>query len=196
MNEARDRAYEVALSDGDGDLDGIMRLQRANLEATLGTEAALRDGFVTVVHTREALAAMHALAPSVVVKDKGSGEVIAYAIVMPVECRAFVPVLDEMFEKLGQLDLGGARIYIMGQICIAREWRGQGIFEALYDAHRRWFADRWDLCVTDVALRNTRSLRAHERVGFKRLLEYRDAQDEWAMIALDLRQPAARVGNC
>lgn len=182
-------AYEVALSDGAADLDGIMRLQRDNLEATLGTQEAEREGFVTVVHTREALQAMHALCPSVVAKRRDTGEVIAYALVMPVECRAFVPVLDEMFAKLATLDLGGARVYIMGQVCVAQGWRGRGIFEALYDAHRRVFADRWDLCVTDVALRNRRSLRAHERVGFRRLLEYRDAQDAWAMIALDLRAP-------
>lgn len=180
--------WEIALSDGDRDLDGIMRLQRDNLEATLGTEAAEREGFVTVVHTREALTAMHSLCPSVVARRRDTGEVLAYAIVMPVECRAFVPVLDEMFAKLATLDLGGARVYIMGQVCIARLWRGRGIFEALYDAHRRYFADRWDLCVTDVAVRNTRSLRAHERVGFRRLLTYRDAQDEWAMIALGLRE--------
>lgn len=40
--------------------------------------------------------------------------------------------------------------------------------------------------MTDVALRNTRSLRAHERVGFERLLTYTDATDTWAMIALRL----------
>lgn len=175
----------IGLSDGEADLEGVLRLQRENLEVTVGADEAASQGYVTVVHTREALAAMHAIAPSVVARAP-SGEVVAYALVMPVECRPFVPILEPMFAKLAGLDLGGARVYIMGQVCVAKAWRGLGLFDALYAAHRALFKDRWDLCVTDVALRNTRSLRAHERVGFERLLTYTDATDTWAMIALRL----------
>lgn len=179
---ARPVPVVIDLSDGDRDLDGILALQRANLAAQVGPEEAAREGFVTVVHTRQALEAMHALCPSVVARC--GGEVVGYAIVMPLECRAFVPVLDSLFDKLATLPLGDARVYIMGQVCVAKPHRGRGLFAALYDAHHQHFRDRWDLCVTDVAVRNGRSLRAHEKVGFEHLLTYDDATDRWAMIGL------------
>lgn len=176
----------VGLSDGAGDLDGILALQRQNLEATVGSEVALRDGFVTVRHTREDLQAMHTIAPSVVAK--AGDTLVGYALTMPLACGPIVPVLAPLFDKIGELApaLGVAldRVYVMGQVCVAEAHRGRGVFDALYAGHRRLFADRWDLCVTDVALRNGRSLRAHERVGFERLATYTDATDTWAMIGL------------
>lgn len=187
---------EIGLSDGAGDLDGIMALQRANLETTVGPERAARDGFVTVVHTRGALEAMHALCPSTVAKLGDA--VVAYALVMPLECRAFVPILEPMFALLATLELApnatsaprpiaDVATYVMGQICIAPTHRGTGLFDALYAAHRTHYAARWELCVTDVATRNTRSLRAHERVGFQRLATYADATDTWALLGWWLR---------
>jgi RimJ/RimL family protein N-acetyltransferase len=90
-----------------------------------------------------------------------------------------------MFERLELL--GVTRYYIMGQICVARPYRGQGVFDALYRAHRDHLDARYDRCVTEVATRNTRSMRAHARVGFQTLETYRDATDEWALIAWDWR---------
>jgi GNAT superfamily N-acetyltransferase len=189
-------AVTIGLANGESDLDGIIALQRANLEVTVGAESAARDGFVTVVHSREVLAAMHAICPSVVAKV--GDEVVAYALVMPFECRPFVPILEPMFALLETLDLAPsaevpprpiARVpsYVMGQVCVAPAHRGTGLFDALYEAHREHFAGRWELCVTDVATRNTRSLRAHERVGFQRLATYTDATDTWVMVGLWLR---------
>jgi len=186
----------VGLSNGESDLDGVIALQRANLEVAVGAERAARDGFVTVVHTREVLAAMHAICPSVVARV--GDEVVAYALVMPFEFRPSLPILEPMFALLETLELSPSeevaprRIsevpsYVMGQVCVAPAHRGTGLFDALYAAHREHFAARWELCVTDVATRNTRSLRAHERVGFKRLATYTDASDTWAMVGLWLR---------
>lgn len=184
----------IGFSNGTTDLDGIIALQRANLETTVGPDEARREGYVTVVHTREALEAMHALCPSIVAR---AGDlVVGYALVMPVECRAFVPILEPMFEQLAGLEaLRDKRYYVMGQVCIARPHRGRGLFDALYAAHRAWLADRWDLCVTDVAVRNQRSMRAHERVGFTRLATYTDATDTWALIAMPLGGGSERPGE-
>lgn len=181
---APDRVASVGLADGGADLDGILALQRANLESSLAPDEAAREGYVTVVHTRAALEAMHAIQPSIVARV--GHELVGYALVMPVECRPLVPILEPMFAKLAELNIDIRRTYIMGQVCIAKPWRGTGLFDAMYAAHRRLFKDRWDLCVTDVALRNTRSLRAHERVGFERLTTYTDASDTWAMVGLRL----------
>ncbi|QSQ22017.1 GNAT family N-acetyltransferase [Pyxidicoccus parkwayensis] len=171
------------------ELQQILHLQAANLRDHVSSEQAKREGFVTVAHTLDVLEQMHALAPSVIAKD---GDTLAgYALVMPVEARAFVPILEPMFQLFETLSwrgrsLGDYRYYVMGQICVAEAYRGQGVFDALYRQHRESYGTRFDCTVTEVATRNTRSMRAHTRAGFEVLKTYRDDTDEWAVIALPL----------
>ena len=51
------------------------------------------------------------------------------------------------------------------------------------------YRGHYDFTVTEVAERNTRSLRAHERVGFQTLHTYPDALagEVWRVIVLDFR---------
>ena len=175
------------------ELERILQLQAVNLRDHVSPEQAAREGFVTVAHTLDVLERMHALAPSVIAKD---GERLAgYALVMPVEARTFVPILEPMFQLLETLSWRGRplreyRYYVMGQVCVAETYRGQGVFDALYREHRASYGARFDCTVTEVATRNTRSMRAHTRVGFERIATYQDATDEWAVIALGLRDGA------
>ncbi len=175
------------------ELEQILQLQAANLRDCVTPEQAAQEGFVTVAHTLDVLEKMHALAPSVIAKD--GDRVAGYALVMPVEARAFVPILEPMFQLFEALSWRGRPLhehayYVMGQICVAGEYRGQGVFDALYREHRASYASRFDCTVTEVATRNTRSMRAHARVGFETLKTFRDATDEWAVMALPLRDSA------
>ncbi len=74
---------------------------------------------------------------------------------------------------------------MVGQICVGKPWRGQGVFDLLYRAHRDQLRGRYDFVITEVATRNARSMRAHERVGFETIERYRDATDEWALMRWD-----------
>ena len=182
---------EVGLSRAPEDLDAILRLQRANLERTVGPDEAARDGFVTVVHTREILEHMHALAPSIAAR--AGDELVGYALAMPLECAPEIPVLDPMFVQLEVMEYQGKplrshRMYVMGQACVARSHRGTGVFDALYAGHREHYAGRFDLLVTEVAVRNARSLRAHLRVGFVTVGHYMGGGEEWAVVALPLAE--------
>jgi ribosomal protein S18 acetylase RimI-like enzyme len=172
--------FEVGRVGDDRDLQGILELQRRNLPRTLDAHTAAEQGFVTVEHDLDVLRRMHQLEPSIVAR--GGGTIAGYALVMPVACRSFIPVLEPMFDRLEGLR---SRFYVMGQICVDRPWRGRGVFDALYRAHRDHLRARYDLCVTEVSVRNTRSLRAHQRVGFRELQRYRDSTDDWVIIAWD-----------
>ena len=57
-------------------------------------------------------------------------------------------------------------------ICIAAGFRGIGIFDGLYRAMAETYGDRFDFTVTEVAARNTRSLRA-QPVAARELLDRR-----------------------
>jgi hypothetical protein len=49
------------------------------------------------------------------------------------------------------------------------------------------YRNRYDFTVTEIAERNTRSIRAHERVGFRTLHTYHDerAAEVWRVVVLD-----------
>src|SRR5215471_11611065 len=165
------------------ELEQVLELQQANLARNLSATQISEQGFVTVEHTLDLLQRMHALAPSIVARE---GEALAgYALVMPLECRSFIPILEPMFARLQQIGMMKQRFYVMGQICVASAWRGQGVFDLLYRAHRKYLRNAYDFSVTEVATRNTRSMRAHQRIGFEIIDRYRDATDEWALLSWD-----------
>ncbi len=173
----------------DAELQQIIALQFINLKQNITSEEKNEQGFVTMVFTMDMLLAMHRLAPSVIVKD-ANGNVVAYAIVFLKEGRAGYPGMESMFRNIEKISWNGKpftsyNYYIMGQICIAKEVRGQGVFEMLYHKHREIYGQQFDCIVTEIATSNQRSLRAHERVGFKTISTHSDAIDDWKVVAWD-----------
>lgn len=180
------RPWQVSLATGEPDWQGILALQQATREPTA-------DGFTTVRHTLPLLKAFHDLAPSVVARDADGG-VVGYALTMLRELAGLVPVLGPMFEQLAVLPpLRHARWYVMGQVAVAREYRGSGVFDALYAEHRRQYGGRFEWLVTEISERNPRSLAAHRRVGFQSLHRYEHGGDTWQVVGWYVRQAKGEV---
>jgi GNAT superfamily N-acetyltransferase len=181
------------------DVTEILELQAANHPSALTPATMAREGFVTVRHDSSVLRRMNDEAPAIVAKS--AGRVIAYAVVMPRSYAADVPILRSLFERLETLSWRGTalrdspRWFVMGQICVAGGYRGRGIFDGLYRTMAERYRDRFDFTVTEVASRNTRSLRAHARVGFQTFEVYTapDTGEEWNVIALDFAECLARA---
>jgi predicted GNAT superfamily acetyltransferase len=172
----------------EAELAAILALQADNLPGRLSETEALQEGFVTVEHSLDVLRQMHQAMPSVVARDEG--QLVGYALTMARECKNIVPILGPFFETLDRLSWAGRPLpevpfYVMGQICVAKAARGKGVVDALYKAHRRVYGSRFELLVTEVSVRNGRSLRAHARVGFEEIHRYRDAVDEWVVVGWD-----------
>jgi hypothetical protein len=170
------------------DLKQILDLQQLNHTSSISSEQANRDGFVTVRHSFELLQQMNNAAPQIIAKDEDG--VVGYALVMLRSFEDMIPVLKPMFERLSTIDFKSRRItdhsfYIMGQICVAESHRGRGVFDSLYLNHKERNQPDFELCVTSVATRNLRSMKAHERVGFKTVNTFRDATDEWNIMVWD-----------
>jgi ribosomal protein S18 acetylase RimI-like enzyme len=167
------------------ELQQILALQRQNLRGVHTAAEEKEQGFVTVTHTLEILQQMQQLEPSIIVKDDDT--LAGFALVMLKECSTIVPELFSMFAGLDHLryenkPLPAYDFYVMGQVCVAKEFRGRGVFDMLYNKHKETLQHKYDFVITEVATRNTRSMRAHERVGFKHITTYRDALDEWAVV--------------
>ena len=170
------------------ELHQILDLQQRNLKRNIDDAEMNSQGFVTMEHTFDVLQQMHDLAPSIIIKD--GDKVAGYALTMLRACRAMVPDLDPMFANFDILTwnskpMNEYSFYAMGQICIGKEYRGKGLFEELYNGHKKFYGDKYDFIITEVSTTNYRSLRAHEKVGFKTVHTYRDAIDEWAVVLWD-----------
>jgi hypothetical protein len=170
------------------ELEQILDLQQANLAVNIDLPELESQGFVTVQHSFETLQLMNQLAPSIIIKD--NDKVIAYALVMLKSCRNLIPILEPMFVEFDNIKWNGNvldtyKYYVMGQVCISKNYRGLGLFDQLYQKHREVYSKDYDFVLTEVAFRNKRSLRAHERVGFKSVHTYKDMTDEWAVILWD-----------
>ena len=185
---------KATLAAGSDDLLQILTLQKQNLIRNISKEEMQSQGFVTVNHSLEILEKMHHLAPSVVIK--GEDKVVAYALTMLCECRNLVPELESMFERFESLQLkkkplNDYSFYVMGQICIDKAYRGQGLFDQLYQKHKEEYQSNFDFILTEVATRNLRSLNAHKRIGFETINTYRDELDEWEVIVWDWKPPSS-----
>jgi len=188
MTAAHVRFSTVATAD---EVHQILDLQAANLPVALTPEAMASQGFVTVRHERAVLLRMNERAPAIIARD--GGRVVGYALVMPRDFAPFVPILAPLFAMLDGLSWQGTalrdnpRWFVMGQICVARGYRGIGVLDGLYRAMADTYRDRFDFTVTEVAERNSRSLRAHARAGFETLHVYHDATtgERWHVIVLD-----------
>ncbi|MCE7923513.1 MAG: GNAT family N-acetyltransferase [Haliscomenobacteraceae bacterium CHB4] len=170
----------------------ILELQAQNLVSALTAETMATQGFVTVRHEPDVLQRMNEITPAIIAQD--GDRLAGYALVMPREFAPDVPILVPMFRMLDGLSWNGRllrdnpRWFVMGQICVAEDYRGMGIFDGLYLKMKEVYRPRYDFTVTEVAERNTRSMRAHERVGFQTLHVYPDATtgEVWRVIVLEL----------
>ena len=170
------------------DLQQILRLQKENLKQSIDEAEMRSQGFVTIHHDPDTISQMHKLAPSVVIKD--NNEVVAYALTMLRECRQLIPDLETMFALFDKLNWRGKPLndysfYVMGQVCIHKDYRGKGLFEQLYFHHKKIYSSKFELFLTEIATRNHRSLKAHKKVGFKTIHIHQDNLDEWAVVGWD-----------
>ena len=166
------------------ELKQILGLQQENLKEGLSSAEKDKEGFVSVVHTLELLEAMNRVCPHILAK---SGETVAgYALCMHPDFSEAIPMLKPMFRKVGTLIDPTHRFVIMGQICIDKKWRKQGIFRGLYVAMQKELRDEFDSIITEVDDSNQRSLTAHIAVGFDTLDVYRSGARTWHLIQLTI----------
>jgi len=168
------------------DLQQILQLQKQNGAAQLTAEQIASQGFVTVMHTFSALKKMNDIEAHVVAKD--DDRVIAYVLAMTARSRFEIPVLMPMFEMFEQITwqnkkIADYRYIVVGQVCVAEGYRGQGIFDACYEAYRNCFKNKYEFAITEIATRNQRSIKAHKRVGFETVHRYEAPDGEaWDIV--------------
>jgi ribosomal protein S18 acetylase RimI-like enzyme len=172
----------------------ILDLQARNHKSVVDEATRKSQGFVTVLHNPDLLQKMNQEAPSIIAKD--GDKVVGYCLFMPKSYGKLIPELVPMSEMLDTLEHHGKplkafRWFIMGQICIDANYRGQGVFDGMYQKMGKITQKYYDFVITEVAQSNTRSMRAHKRVGFKTMHEFEDEinNEHWEVLYWDLKNP-------
>ncbi len=171
------------------DLHGIIALQKANLPVNITAKEKDEQGFVTVVHSLEDLEKLHNIEPHVLAMD--NDRVIAYILAMTSASREDIPILIPMFEVFDQVDyqrktISSYQYLVVGQVCVGKSYRGQGVLGRCYDEYRNRYAKHYDFAITEVDVTNIRSLKAHQRIGFKEVTRYRSSDGtDWSIILWD-----------
>jgi GNAT superfamily N-acetyltransferase len=183
----------VELCEGVDDLVQVRALLEANHARAIDPASWASQGFVTMDYTVEELAGICGPYRHVVAKD---GErVVGYALVLLAERGAAFRVLDDMFNKIAAGSIDGEPIrdgsyFVMGQVCIARGYRGKGLFGQLYRALRAQMRGHFAFVITEVSDQNVRSMGAHRAIGFRDIDSAGAAPSEWHVVAWDWREQA------
>lgn len=179
---------ETRLVQNEGELDLIYELNLRNLKANLSEAERREQGFVTWLYTPQLLHQLHQLAPSIIAMD--GDRIAGYALVTLKDAATFHTDLATLFQNLAPLQYKGFPLlshsfYCMGQVCVDKNYRGQGVFDQLYAGHKEFYSHQYRLLVTEISTSNVRSQKAHERVGFTTIYTLKDQLDDWNVVVWD-----------
>jgi ribosomal protein S18 acetylase RimI-like enzyme len=159
------------------ELEGIKSLQQENLKKNLTDRETESQGFVTAEYSIEFLQTLHQAGPSIIAKDMD--QVVGYALVALKSIRHQHDLLSDLFNAIDKIEynnqaLKNSKYVVVGQLCVARNYRGLGLVHQMYQQFKTSLSNEFDYCITDVARENPRSLKAHEKIGFQVIdtLEY------------------------
>ncbi|HJQ99058.1 MAG TPA: GNAT family N-acetyltransferase [Candidatus Polarisedimenticolaceae bacterium] len=172
-------------------LEQILDLQQRYHTATLAQEVQDREGFVFARHSVPLLQRMAAELPQAIAL--ADDVVVGYCLSLSLSLRGEVPALSPMFVELDRCSFRGCplpsiRYFVGGQVCVDRDYRGRGLLARLYDHVRVSAPASYELCVTEIAVRNQVSVRAHEKMGFETISTYTDGREDWIVVAWPLQR--------
>lgn len=153
------------------DLDQLVELQNQNLRSKL-SEDEQRDGFLSAGFTSKQFGEFNDNLAVVVGEDEGV--LVGFLVTSTPEHNLSHALPAQMISRYPNLNFRGRALtayksLIAGPVCVAKEHRGKGIFEGMYEALPRILPEKIELAVTLVSTENPRSLRAHEKVGLERV---------------------------
>ncbi|WP_246109072.1 GNAT family N-acetyltransferase [Seonamhaeicola algicola] len=152
----------------------ILELQKANLITNVSETVKQKEGFVTVHHSFEILQTMNTVCPHIIAKHKNN--VVGYALTMVKDFKNDIDILKPMFNHIETTVNANLNYIVMGQICIDKNFRGQGVFKGLYNHMTHTLKNQFSCIITLIDSKNIRSINAHKAVGFKTLKTF--SQDE------------------
>ena len=148
----------------------IKSLQNLNLKCNIGETEAKAEGFVTAIYSCDFLKVMSDSTPAILATN--NGVVVGYLLAVNRDTalkhdllKKIVIVSDEVILKYPTL--ANTNYIIVGQLCIDKEYRGLGLVNRMYELYYETYHVQYNYCITDIAVNNPRSMKAHLKCGFK-----------------------------
>ena len=181
-------SFTVASSDED--FEQILQLQKENLLHNLSEQLLSEHGFVFAEHTIPILKSMATHLPQVIALY--NNRVIGYNLAMSSEMKNELPSLSPMFNEFDKCTYKGIllteyKFIVGGQVCVDKNFRGLGMMSKLYHETINQLPVDYQLCVTEISTRNIKSLKSHQKMGFKVIADYNDGQELWNIVAWDIK---------
>lgn len=181
----------------DEHFEQMITLQRQNLYTLIGAEQQAEQGFVFTEHTTDLLKKFAAQLTQIIALS--DNRVVGYNLAMPTSLKNEVPVLAPMIDEFEKIMYKGIRLsdhkYIVGgQVCVAHDFRGMGLLTRMYNETKNHVSDDYDLCITEISVRNQISLRAHQKAGFKVIHTYEGAE-VWDVVVWDMKGDSQSIAD-
>lgn len=136
----------------------------------------MKDGFISVRFTVDDLVEMADNGVTVVAvsSDTTAGVLSAQTCEYNV---SRIPLVKEMVKALAGKVFEGQAIdtttsIVCGPVCVAKEFRGLGVMEHMYELLKREAKPNYPLGLTLISQGNPRSLRAHEKIGMQKVTSF------------------------
>jgi len=165
----------------------ILDLQTRNRFGSISQLELKSEGHATLRHSADLLKRMNTPHPHVVARDVASSRIVGYTLVLDPELDAEIPLLEAMFERINATDyedrlLRDRKYFVMGQVCIEKDYSGLGVLGGLYKELKRRMAKDFEYIITLVSRNNPQSLRAHKKEDFQTLVDYEQGKEHWEII--------------
>lgn len=183
----------------ENDYENILALQQENFRSGL-TEEDKQNGFLSAKFTKEQFMAMNEdLGVIAAIKGK---KLVGYVCGASFDyCKQF-PLLKETIDdisthqrKVGDMLMTSENTFFYGPVCIAREERGQGILEGLFNTLKKIAIDHakhYNNCAFFMSPDNIRSSNAHQkRLGVRNIGSFSSLtrNKEFYLFARELEVP-------
>ena len=139
---------------------------------------------------------MNASSSAIIAKD--GDKVVGYALVVTKDIRKGHKLIEGLFDAIDACEYNGKLLrdvnyVVVGQLCVAKEYRGQDLVQKLYGHFRDSLSSEFTYLVTDVAKANVRSLKAHKKRGFQVINELTYGGFGWDIVLWDWNATNQRI---
>jgi len=177
--------FSIRFAETDSDLLAVLELQRINLRKNISPSKWAEEGFLTAVYDLDYLREMNQRTPFIL--SETQNQIAGYLLACDREHALKHPLLQDLVFQIEKTSFLGKPLHeipyiLIGQICIAKFARRQGLTARLYSAFRTQYSPSYELAITDVAEDNPGSIQAHEKIGFKTLNELYFEDRKYRMI--------------
>lgn len=178
------------------DINGVLSLQSLNLYSNL-TKKERESGFITTPFTISQLEEIINLNGLFIAED--ADQIIAYAFAGSWDYFsqwAIFPFMTARFSELTfkEFEITTINSFEYGPICIAKEYRGQGVLKLVFEEMHLKMVEKYPLSITFINAVNERSRKAHvEKLGWKIVDEF-EFNGKWYLgLAFEMRNSLLKV---